>query len=48
MKTKATILHRDRKNPKSREAYEKLRREQNALRSPQTFDPETKTWRRDE
>ena len=46
MKSKATILHRDRKNPKSREAYEKARFEKNTSRGKQTYDLETKAWYR--
>lgn len=44
---KGTIGHRDRKNPRSREAYEKVKAERNTKRGKQTFDSKTKTWGRE-
>ena len=46
MKSKATVEHRQRKNPKSREAFEEVRRAQNLKRPKQQFNPETKEWNR--
>jgi hypothetical protein len=44
MKGKSAVGHRNRKNPKSAEAFQEERRELNSKRPSQKFDPVSKTW----
>jgi hypothetical protein len=43
---KSSVGHRNRKNPKSREAFQAERQERNLKRPKQKFDIITKTWSR--
>ncbi len=45
-KSLSTLSHKDKKNPKSQEEYQKRRHEVNAMRGKQSFNPELKTWSR--
>ena len=45
-KKKNVVEHRQRKNPKSAEAYQEVKHEKNSKRPKQTFNENTKTWSR--
>jgi hypothetical protein len=44
MKGKSEKGHTRRKNPKSAEAFQEARREENSKKPKQVFNPITKTW----